>query len=669
MILTDEIIDQLAVEGLNVVGAARGIHSYTYDITGYRRVQRLDTPFGKFQTWDTGPELTKNPGVHPECALDQPYAIRLGGFERGAIYAPDRIGSMLREHEVIYSDGPGNGKYESALLARKYGLRVVFEASAYDVQMPFTKRQIAAFEPVWEEQVVYMCDCCKRLGDAVGIDLVYDPDNIWVSLIGVDVQPLDLLIDQVRRNYVEVDEDFRQEYGFDLPLAEASHEPRSVSRRIRFWEYVRRRYSELALLQNTVLRRHVRGRIVGNLEFDTEPDYSLWGEAYDVPGFNLRTALFDDEIGYRYWVGYGTKLSADLTHRAPMISVRTNQVAAGPRIIPTPATTKYWYSQAIQSGAGGFYLWIKDFYGDQLDPNGYAGPCMANPDPSTRPKERWQSHLDAAKRLGRSRIFRPPASETGILVSIPSCAAGAWPDVFSAYVETLRAGIFPRFVSSVELRVSDAALSGLRLLLVPRALYEHRAVIRRLHDAVEAGLTMVIGDAESFSFDENGLANDEVIRLTGVESVAPRSVLESVTVRQGGGEFSLDPYRPGHVLTPVPSGDVAARYADGGAALVEHKIASGKVISCGVRVLDIYSAGIRELSGEKPARYELLRHWREMAGARDDSWVFDVTIDNLGEVTGVAASALGSMDSSVRFAPFFYVHGIDESEAWNPSDR
>jgi hypothetical protein len=325
MTLTDEIIDRLALEGLNVVGAARGLHSYAYDITGYRRVPRLDTLFDTFLVWDVGPAPSGEPGRHSECALDRPYYIRLGGFERGRIYGADRIGRLLREHHVVYSDGPGNGKYESAMIARKYGLRVVFEASASDLPLPLTKRQAAEFEPAWEEQVIYMRDCCKRLGDAVGLDLVDDPDNMWIGLIGIDIQPLDVFIDQTRRNYDEVNADFHADYGFDLPL-EASDDPLGVARRIRLWEYIRRRYSELALLQNTVLRRHVRGLVVGNLEFDTEPDYAIWGRAYDVPGFNLRTALFEDEIGYRHWVGYGTKLSADLTHCAPMISVRTNQV-------------------------------------------------------------------------------------------------------------------------------------------------------------------------------------------------------------------------------------------------------------------------------------------------------------------------------------------------------
>ena len=104
------------------------------------------------------------------------------------------------------------------MIARKYGLRVVFEASAYELPLPFTKKQMVEFEPAWEEQVVYMRDCCSRLGNAVGTDMVNDPDNIWIALIGVDVQPLDLFLDSLYRNYDEVNEDFRQEYGFDLPL-------------------------------------------------------------------------------------------------------------------------------------------------------------------------------------------------------------------------------------------------------------------------------------------------------------------------------------------------------------------------------------------------------------------------------------------------------------------
>ena len=109
MILTDELIDQLASESLNVVGAARGLHTYNYDITGYRRVSRHDTPPGAFQTWDVGPIPSKSPGPHPESALDRPYTIRLGGFERGSIYSADRIGSLLREHQVIYRTAPGMG--------------------------------------------------------------------------------------------------------------------------------------------------------------------------------------------------------------------------------------------------------------------------------------------------------------------------------------------------------------------------------------------------------------------------------------------------------------------------------------------------------------------------------------------------------------------------------
>ena len=172
---------------------------------------------------------------------------------------------------------------------------------------------------------------------------------------------------------------------------------------------------------------------------------------------------------------------------------------------------------------------------------------------------------------------------------------------------------------------------------------------------------MIVGDAESFSYDENGLHNEEAAKLTGVEGIATRSSLEAVMVRQGNKTFSFEPYRPGHSLKPAKGTDVIASYSDGDSAFVEHRIGAGKVISCGAPLFDMYSAGIRQLEREKPSRYKLLRYWRESAGVRDDSWVFDVTLDNLSEVTGLTNSALRPVDDSVRFAPFMYVHGIEET--------
>ena len=631
MQLTPELIDSLALEGLNVITAARGTTSYEYDITGYRRVPRLDTPRGTFRTWSPGPQASPAVGPHPECALDRSYPFRLGGVERGKIYAPDAIGRLLRENHVLHCDGPGNGKYESALIARKYGLWLNTEATAWKVKLPVTRRQMAEFAAHWEKQAAFIRETCQRLGECIGLDLVEDAGNFWISLVSLDVQPLDVFIGRALENYDEVNADFRDEYGFDLPFEDKCSSPQAIARRIKFWEYVRRRFSEIALLQNTILRKHVRGRMVGNLEFDTEPDYTSWGRAYDVPGFNMRTTLFEDEIGYSYWVGYGTKLSADLTHRAPLISVRTNQVAAGSRVIPTRETTRFWYSQAVRSGAGGFYIWIQDFPGDPNEPNAFFGPCMANPDPSTRPKERWQSHLEIAKLLGETRMFQPPVAGVGVLASIPSCAAGAWPDVFSAYVETARAGVFARFISSAELRVSGDPLVGLRLLLVPRAPFEHRSVIARLRQVVQDGLKIVVGDAGSFVWDENGETNTDARNLLGVQAVHPRANPETVQLEQDGKRFTVPCYRPGFTLEPRSGARVVGRYADGTAAIVENAIGAGQVITMGASFLDLYTSGIRELTDERPERYELLRHWRAASGAPDHSWVFDVNLDNLAQ--------------------------------------
>ena len=66
-----------------------------------------------------------SPGPRPECTLRQPSLIRLGGLERGRLYTPDQIGTMLRENGIQYSDGSGNGKCESVLIARKFGLHAI----------------------------------------------------------------------------------------------------------------------------------------------------------------------------------------------------------------------------------------------------------------------------------------------------------------------------------------------------------------------------------------------------------------------------------------------------------------------------------------------------------------------------------------------------------------
>src|SRR5207248_8102740 len=95
--LTPERIDALALEGLNVIAAARGDTAYEYDITGYRRIPRKNTPPGAFQTWSPGEAGSARVEPHPECAADRAYQIRLGGFQRGSLYEPDEIGRLLRD--------------------------------------------------------------------------------------------------------------------------------------------------------------------------------------------------------------------------------------------------------------------------------------------------------------------------------------------------------------------------------------------------------------------------------------------------------------------------------------------------------------------------------------------------------------------------------------------
>ena len=655
--LTSGQVDELAREGRYVVTGARGKLAYDYDVTGYRRATRRDTPFGKFVPWDfAAPPVKSPPGPRPECADARPYLIRLGGFERGNLCTADEIGQLLRENLVIHTDGPGNGRCESLLIARKYGLRPVIEPSPWNLPWPVTPAQTERFRQQWERQFLSLRDWCERLGTTFGLDLVNDPEQIWVVLTEMDTQPLDVFLDQLEQGNEELNAIFRAQYGHDLPLGERPSTPRETAQRIHFWEFIRRHFSELTAMIIEVVRKHVRGLIVGNLEFDTEVDYRRWGEIYDVPGINLRPSLCEDEIGYRYWVGYGTRLSADLMHRAPMVSVRTNQVGAGPRIVPTRSTTRYWYSQAVQNGAQGFYLWVQDFQGDKRDPHAYTGPCLGNPDPSTRPRERWTTHLEAARQLGQTKVFQPPAAEVGVLVSIPSCAAGHWQSVFSAYVELSRAEIFVRFVSSADLRDGQGSLSGLRLLFVPCAPFEHRSVLRHVHEAVRSGLTLVVADPCSFRYDENGEENSERQRIFGFSGMQPRQACEEVTLRQDNESIRFRLYRPGWCLAPNKGVRIIGEYPDGGPAAIAHPLGDGQIITLGAPLLDLYTAGIRNLDQEDPARYRVYQHWQRCADAAAHSWVFDVTLDNLEQVTGPLPKPPLEMDQEIEFAPFWNVH-------------
>lgn len=656
-VLSREQIDQLALEGLCVMATARQANSYAYDITGYQRVERRDTPFGQFCVWDIEcPPSAASLPPHLECAMEQPYLFRLAGLERRQLFTPDEIGKTLRDNYVLHCDGPGNGKCESVMIARKYGLRPYFELSPWGLARPITRAQMERFRAEWERQVLYVKAWCQKLGSAFGMDLITNPEQIWVVLAGDNLEPPELFVERVNEEYEEVNADFRSEYGFDLYLDHCSNST-DVAKRIRLWEYVRRRYSEFLQVEAEVVRRHLSGRLVGNVEFDTEVDYSLWGQVYDIPGFNVRPALFSDELGYRHWVGYGTALARDLTGRAPMISVRTNMVAAGPRIIPTRAATRYWYSQAVRNGAMGFYIWVRDFPGDLRDPHAYSGPCMGNPDNSTRPLERWQTHLEIAKQLGRTKVFRPPAAETGILVSIPSCAAGGWPWVFSAYIEACLARVFVRFVSSVQLRESTRPLEGLRLLIIPRAPFEHQAVIERLHRAVEAGLLLIVADSESFAWDECGNPHKLGADLLHVSVGEPRGGCEAAVLELDGQTIAYRTYRPGRGLTPAAAATVSGRFRDGAVAAVERRLGRGRVITLGAPLFDIYASGATQPNAEDPNRRLVLRHWCERSAATTHDWVFDVDLDTLPQITGTLDVQLPPVNRDIQFAPFMYVHG------------
>ena len=80
--ITPELVDQLAREGNCTAPGIEGDYEfYTYDMAGYDRYYRIDTPFGMFPHWDHAyPRNPKPMQAMPRYALPGTYTFALTGF-------------------------------------------------------------------------------------------------------------------------------------------------------------------------------------------------------------------------------------------------------------------------------------------------------------------------------------------------------------------------------------------------------------------------------------------------------------------------------------------------------------------------------------------------------------------------------------------------------------
>jgi len=659
---TDEVIEQLRNEGDY---GRRSLSSFDSDYAAYQRVDRIETAYGNYQSWDHpyDPKMDRFE-LDSSRRVDRPYLTRTGGVKRGDMLSADEIGQMYRDHYLLWADGLGNTLYESLKISGKYGLNHYFYAPDYDPyrhspqgpKLPFTDQMLEVYEREFPRELEYMNKFLGEIQPLYYKDFLENPDQLWTLFTGIDSSPLGVFLVGVERDYQAVNEEFRDRYGFDLPWEYNPDDPEGVIQRIKMWEYMREQHGKVTGVRSDLFRDRVtdQGRLISNIHVATQVDYEWFGKNFDHPGVAIRPMLSDNELVWKHYMGYGTRLINDLTDKLPVVSPRINIPSAGARIVPTTQTIKYWYSQVVRNGAAGFYVWIKDYPAREGDDGAYGGFSYGHPDPSARGQERWKAALDMAAKTSQSHVFTPPSSEFGILVNIEDAnVKEGWFNVFSAYIELTQADVWSTFISSTELREGSESLDRYEVLLVPKGEYVYQDVADQIRSFAEEGGTVLVTDPDAFSYNMEGESllsyRESVLGVEEVEEYPSDQNQISLSEEYAG--ESISPYRTPYTVSPSPGAELETigTFPNGQTAVTQNRIGDGTVLFAPGALADIYSReddGNVDLDEGRADFYKMLEKSNDIEGK---NWVWDVTVDNVSEITGSYDPKLPEVDDDIEF--------------------
>lgn len=503
--ITEQDFDHLALEGCELVGFQFGL-AVPYDVAGYDRVMRMNkTPDQLNIRSAARAEIETLPvGVAFE---DYSYSVYLAGFRCGEIFQPDEIGALLREKNIYLNDGLADNLGESLMIDRKYGLSLVLQAPAHNLQAPFLLSELSEYEKAYRKVVVKHKIEIEKLELENGCSL-RDRQGKRLMVLMLPEYPLAIFARGWNNNPVEVSEELYKEIGLLAPIIrpKTSQERSSM---VRFWNLLRRRWVEALEIHAKILREEFGRdlRLLANYHELPPLDMQEMSRVYDIPAIALRPLLVDDEMMQRHYVAYFIQLAHDLMGKSPYVSLRTNLSAASPRYVPASSEIRRWYDQAVRHGAGGFHFWTVDYPTTDL-PGEYMGVMLCNPEKNTLPTERWETNLDILSLLATHKRFLPPQGEVAILVPTESALLDrkGWRKIFSAFSACAEARIHIRFVSdrSFEKRLPE----NLRLLIMPLLEFISPELRCKLSEFTQSG-GVLLGAYDQL-FDHAGNPNAEL---------------------------------------------------------------------------------------------------------------------------------------------------------------
>lgn len=621
-----------------------------YDIIGYK-----DIPRGAYRAWEVDADVSGTPlDAHPQFTGDRLYVARTGGVYRGEWYSPDEIGRLYRENGLFYG-GMGNSEVESIWIRKKYGLPHIEGVPGGEGSINFSGFSDQDYEKYRDSLRAVMNRYKEKVEkkEAIyDISVISNPSTLWV-LSGSGI--VRFFLDNLEENYDSINRTFREEKGFDIPLVADPSTPKEKAERSIFLQWVRTKMQGILALQMESFREHINpaGTVISNIHGEDVIDFETHGSIVDHPGPSGRAQFSTKELVLKYWDGYIFRMWRDLTDKTLFASSRINNGVVRARSIPTRNTVIYWHNQALQNGTVGFYQWLKD-YGPR-DPEGnrihrplsFDGPAFANPDTSTRGEQRWNAVLDISRKLSRTKVFDPPTSKTGILLSFDTVNIHGWERVFSMYVELVKSGVWNSFISDREILNDTENLNNWEVIYIPAMDYTHTEVVEKLHSFVENGGTLVAVDPQVFSYDMNGndishYRND----LFGINGDVKEVTPESIRITSQSPSERIHSETHSYRFTPSDESEVIGTYSDGRPAVISNTVGDGRAIYWGSSLATIYLTSPyydRELDG----RARFYKDLEAEHGITDYSWIWDITVNNLETVTGSGEPDLPPIDEDI----------------------
>lgn len=627
-----------------------GVLPRGYDVSGYDRIPfiREMTPFGTYPAWNHPlPEKVRAFTRQEQYSLDRPYFSRHGFVYHEELYSPDEWGQLLRDNNVLYLDYMGGDRITEALITcKKYGLNYYIYAPDYynhpaatnnyssprkrktrdpmnPISLPFFNDEFALYEEAYRKELAHWRNFYRQYaamfeeyGGLWDENWMDDADRNYVLFVGGDGISIDQAIEAITEDWDRANAEFKAEYGFDLPMYTECDTPVKKAQRIAFWHWVRAKSARVAESRVRIFKEAFagKGKVSTNVHFCTQFDFERYGEIFDPPGVAIRATIGKSPLVWKYYNGYGTKLVYDLSDKLPVISVRCNLVTVDPKIIPTPESIRYWYSEIVQSGCRGFYHFTND--------RGH-GFMYGNPDRSTLPKLRWETNLEMSRVLGETRVFVPPESEVGVLVSLDHTSIADWKRIMSAYIELKEAGIWFKFISDQELWEKSESLDQYKIVFIPVMTFEHRSVLDQIREYVRNGGTVVACDPGVYSYDEHG--QNVTDRRKKIFAVSHKAV----EVQGTDAVFQPDPV------------DIRI-----------NTYGKGKTYFCLDPVLNIYSHGNDADLARMDRRSALYRKWVKEAGADFQGWVYEVNVKNIRQLTGTMLPEKPPVINELEFRDF-----------------